>query len=70
MFIVTEYAALMYQMRLSNITTKERLELAITLSVLLWDTFIFQSIYLFFFFKNLSALCYPFICKTFAFSKI
>ena len=62
---------LMYQRRLSNITTKERLELATTLSVLPWDVFIFQSVYFFFcFFQNLIAFPYPFIYKTIAFSKI
>ena len=60
---------LMYQRRLSNITTKERLELATTLSVLPWDIFIFRSVYLFIF-QNLIPFRYPFIYKTIAFSKI
>ena len=55
---------LMFQRRLSNITTKERLELATTLSVLPWD--IFDQLI----FQNLIAFRYPFIYKTIAFPKI
>ena len=55
---------LMYQRRLSNITTKESIELATTLSVLQWD--IFDQ----FIFQNLIAFHYQFIYKNFAFSTI
>ena len=61
---------LMYQRRLSNITTKERLELATTLSVLPWDIFIFWSVYFSFcFFQNLIIFRYPFIYITLLFPK-